>query len=52
VKGGIPWWTWLWNKARSEPRLCPECAPDAIKAVLAPRRKYIGHCPECGRFWT
>ncbi len=54
-KGGhvrIPWWLWLWNWIRSERRVCPSCAPDALVAIMAPRRRYIGHCPKCGDFWT
>jgi uncharacterized Zn finger protein len=46
----LPWW--LWNKIRSESRVCPECAPDFVAAVLDPRKRYIGHCPICGCFWT
>jgi hypothetical protein len=48
----LPWWLWLWNKLRSEPRLCPQCVDDFVSAILAPRKRYIGHCPRCGRFWT
>jgi len=48
----LPWWLWLWNKIRSESRVCPECAPDFVAAVLDPRKRYIGHCPLCGKFWT
>ena len=48
----LPWWLWLWNKLRSESRLCPQCSPDFVTSVLAHRQRYIGHCPVCGRFWT
>jgi hypothetical protein len=48
----IPWWLWLWNKIRSESRVCPECATDAVAAMLGSRKRYIGHCPICGCFWT
>jgi len=51
----IPWWLWLWNWIRSERRVCPTCQPNelaAVDAILAPRKRYIGHCPKCGGFWT
>ena len=52
----LPWWLWWWNKIRSESRVCPGCVlgdeGDVIAAVLGPRKRYIGHCPRCGAFWT
>ena len=45
-------WAWLW--LISEKRICPDCAEgvDLVDAILGPRKRYIGRCPKCGKFWT
>jgi hypothetical protein len=39
----------------SERRICPSCVGnelDAVSAIFAKRKRYLGHCPKCGKFWT
>jgi hypothetical protein len=38
--------------AFAEERLCPTHASDPVAAILAPRKTYMGRCPQCGQLWT
>lgn len=35
-----------------EKRICPTCAPDAVAALVAPRKTFSARCPKCGDLWN